>query len=235
MGVSFAIPIEVAMNAVEQLKGKGYVARGLLGVGIQEVTRQLARSMGLPRPGGALITNFSPDSAAEKAGVQVGDVITAFNGTEIARSADLPPLVGATPPGTRAKLTLYRDGKSLDLNVTVGELPRDATRQAAASNPDAAAGNSLGLVMSDLTAEQRNELELDPGEGVLLQRIVGSAGTRAGLQVGDVVLMVGRAKVGSAAAFNNAVKETRDGEPVMLLVRREGQTQFVAVTPTVPD
>jgi serine protease Do len=231
MGVSFAIPIEVAMNSVEQLKGKGYVSRGLLGVGIQEVTRQVAQSLGLPRPGGALVNNFSPDSAAEKAGVRLGDVITAFNGREIARSADLPPLVGATAPGSRATLTVFRDGKALDLKVTVGELPRDPQRQAAASNPDAAAGNPLGLVMTDLTAEQRAELELDGDEGVLLQRIVGAPGQRAGLQAGDVVLMVGRVKVGSAAAFNAAVKAVKAGEPVMLLIRREGQSQFVTVSP----
>jgi serine protease Do len=231
MGVSFAIPIETAMSAVQQLKGKGYVARGLLGVNIQEVTRELARSIKLPRPGGALVFGFAEDSAAKKGGLQLGDVILAFNGREIARSGDLPPLVGATAPGSRATLTVFRDGKQIDVPVTVGELPRTLAATAAKADADAAAGNQLGLVVQDLDAEQRKALELDPAQGVLITRVVGAPGRRAGLQAGDVVLMVGRTAVATAAEFNAAVKSATPGEPVMLLVRREDQTQFVAVTP----
>jgi serine protease Do len=231
MGVSFAIPIEVAMSAVQQLKGKGYVSRGLLGVNIQEVTRDLARSMNLPRPGGALVFGFAPDSAAKKGGIQLGDVILSFNGREIARSSDLPPLVGATAPGERVVLGIYRNGKTIEVPVTIGELPRDTARQAAAADADAAAGNPLGLVVGDIDDNVRNELGLEADEGVLISRLVGSAGERAGLRPGDVVLMVGQTRVGSAAAFNQAVKGARPGVPVMLLVRRGEQTQFVAVTP----
>jgi serine protease Do len=234
MGVSFAIPIETAMSAVQQLKGKGYVARGLLGVNIQEVTRELARSIKLPRPGGALVFGFSDDSAAQKAGVQLGDVILAFNGREIARSGDLPPLVGAAAPGSRATLTVYRDGKQLELPVTIGELPRDVAARGATGDADAAAGNALGLVVQDLAPEQRKALELEPTQGVVISRVVGAPGRRAGLQAGDIVLMVGRTSVGTAAEFNAAVKSAAPGEPVMLLVRREDQTQFVAVTPPAP-
>lgn len=235
MGVSFAIPIEVAMNSVQQLKSKGYVSRGLLGVNIQEVTRDLARSMKLPRPGGALVTGFSDDSAARKGGVQVGDVIQSFNGREIARSGDLPPLVGATAPGERVKLGVFRNGKTLEVPVTIGELPRDPARTAATGDADAAAGNALGLVVEDIDASAREALGLDAGEGVVISRIVGSAGSRAGLRAGDVVLMVSQTRVGSAAAFNEAVKGAQPGQPVMLLVRRGEQTQFVAVTPPAAD
>ena len=231
MGVSFAIPIETAMSAVQQLKGKGYVARGLLGVNIQEVTRELARSMKLPRPGGALVFGFAGDSAAKKGGIQLGDVILAFNGREIARSGDLPPLVGAAAPGSRATLTVFRDGKQVDVPVTIGELPRNVAAAATKADADAAAGNQLGLVVQDLDPEQRKALELDPAQGVVISRVVGAPGRRAGLQAGDVVLMVGRTAVGTAAEFNAAVKSAAPGEPVMLLVRREDQTQFVAVTP----
>jgi serine protease Do len=235
MGVSFAIPIEVAMNSVQQLKSKGYVSRGLLGVNIQEVTREAARGLKLPRPGGALVNGFSEDSAARKGGIRLGDVILSFNGREIARSGDLPPLVGATAPGTRVRLGVFRDGKEIEVPVTIGELPRDPARQAATGDADAAAGNALGLVVEDLSAEQREGLELEAGEGVAIVRIVGSAATRAGLRPGDIVLMVGQTRVGTSAAFNAALAEATPGEPVMLLVRRGEQTQFVAVTPPKGD
>ncbi|MCB1624589.1 MAG: Do family serine endopeptidase, partial [Pseudomonadales bacterium] len=130
MGVSFAIPIDVAMRSAEQLKEKGYVARGLLGVNIQEVTRDMVKSLGLAKPGGALVSGFSEDSAAKKAGVALQDVITAFDGKEVRSSADLPPMVGALPPGTKARLTVNRAGKTRDIVVTLGELPRDATAAA---------------------------------------------------------------------------------------------------------
>jgi serine protease Do len=235
MGVSFAIPIEVAMNSVQQLKSKGYVSRGLLGVNIQEVTREAARGLKLPRPGGALVNGFSEDSAARKGGIKLGDVILSFNGREIARSGDLPPLVGATAPGTRVRLGVFRDGKEIEVPVTIGELPRDPARQAATGDADAAAGNALGLVVENLSAEQREGLGLEAGEGVAIVRIVGSAATRAGLRPGDVVLMVGQTRVGTTAAFNTALADATPGEPVMLLVRRGEQTQFVAVTPPKPD
>jgi serine protease Do len=235
MGVSFAIPIEVAMNSVQQLKSKGYVSRGLLGVNIQEVTREAARGLKLPRPGGALVNGFSPDSAAEKAGIKVGDVILTFDGREIARSGDLPPMVGAKAPGSRVTVEVFRDGKTVPVTITIGELPRDAARQASTGDADAAAGNALGLVVEDIDAAAREALGLEAGEGVVIARIVGSAGNRAGLQVGDVVLMVGQTRVGSVTSFNNALKGAVPGEPVMLLVRRGEQTQFVAVTPPAAD
>ncbi len=234
MGVSFAIPIEVAMDAVEQLKAQGYVSRGLLGVNIQEVTRADAEALGLPRPGGALVTGFARDSAAQKAGVQRGDVITAFNGSEIARSGELPPLVGATRPGTRVTLRVFRDGRSLDIPVTIGEVPREMAA-AAGGRPDAgaAAGNPLGIVVEDLRADQREALGLPADEGVVVARIVGSAAQRAGLAHGDVILMVGRKAVGSAAAFNSALEDAAPGQAVMLLVRRGEASQFITIT--VPE
>lgn len=232
MGVSFAIPIEVAMDVVEQLKDKGFVSRGLLGVQIQEVSREAAQVLGLPRPGGALVGGFSPDSVAEKAGIQRGDVILKFGETTINRSSDLPPAVGATRPGTQVDVTVFREGRERRIPVTVGELPRDQTaqnrRDGERSNVPA---NPLGLDVEDLTAEQREPLGLKAGEGVLITHIRGIAGRRAGLSEGDIVLMVGRSAVGTAKAFNDAVKNAKPGEPVMLLIRRGEATQFVTVTP----
>ncbi|MEZ5455212.1 MAG: Do family serine endopeptidase [Lysobacteraceae bacterium] len=125
MGVSFAIPIQVAMNSADQLKEKGFVARGLLGVTIQDVARDAAAGLGLEKPGGALVNGFSPNSAAEKAGVEIGDVILKFDGLEIGRSSELPPLVGAAKPGSKVTLSVFRDGRTRDIDVVIGELPRD--------------------------------------------------------------------------------------------------------------
>ncbi len=235
MGVSFAIPIEVAMNAVEQLKSKGRVSRGLLGVNIQDVTREMVQTLGLPKPGGALVSGFAEESAAREAGIEIGDVILAFNGSEIARSSDLPPLVGATAPGTKVKVRVFRDGREREITVTVGELPADATAAAAGGSEAAAGGTALGLAVEALTSEQREQLGLDEGQGVLVRRVTGMAARRAGLQPGDVVLMVGRTEVGSPSAFREAVEASPEGQAVMLLVRRGDATQFITVSPRSAD
>jgi serine protease Do len=172
------------------------------------------------------------DSVAEKAGIQRGDVILKFGDSEINRSSDLPPAVGATRPGTKVDVTVFRDGRERRIPVTVGELPRDQTAEArSGSERSSQPANPLGLDVEDLTAEQREQLGLKTGEGVLVKGIRGIAGRRAGISEGDIVLMVGRTAVGSANAFNEAVKDAKPGEPVMLLIRRGEATQFVTVTP----
>ena len=230
MGVSFAIPIDVAMRSAEQLKSKGYVARGLLGVNIQDVGRDAARALGLDRVGGALVSGFNEGSAAKQAGLQLQDVIVAFNGSEIRSSADLPPLVGALPPGAKARLTVKREGKTLDFVVTLGELPRDTDAATAQSGGDPEQANVLGLEVVDLTAEQREALELESG-GVVVTRVLGTAAQRAGLRAGDVLLMLGRTQIEGAEQFEQAAAEAQPGEPVMLLVRRGDATQFITVVP----
>jgi serine protease Do len=232
MGVSFAIPIDIAMNAVEQIKTSGRVSRGMIGVQIQNVDREQAKALALPRIGGALVNKVTPGSGADKAGVQVGDVILGFAGREIVLSADLPPLVGSTRPGTRADLTIWRDGKTLTLPVTVSELPVDGSSLAGprGGSPEAVAGNPLGIVAENVGAEQRKQLGIAGDEGIVVTHITGTIARRAGLAPGDVILMVGRKPVKSVSDFNAMVKAAKPGDSIMLLVRRDEQTQFLALT-----
>ena len=228
VGISFAIPINIAMNTVDQLKATGHVARGMIGVQIQNVDRALAQSLNLPRSGGALVNKINPGSSAEKADVRVGDVILAFNEREIEQSSDLPPLVGSTKPGTTAQLKVFRDGKTLTVPVMVGELPQDkATLASLRTGAEARASNPLGVVVEDLNAEQRKQLGLKE-QGVVITDLKGAA-RRTALQAGDVVLMVGRRSVKTSGDFNESLKDVKPGDSVMLLVRRDEATQFVAV------
>ncbi|HET7925623.1 MAG TPA: DegQ family serine endoprotease [Rhodanobacteraceae bacterium] len=230
MGVSFAIPIDIALNAVDQIKTTGHVSRGMIGVTIQNVTREDAKALNLPRIGGALVNKITPGSSADKAGVQVGDVIISFAGREIATSADLPPLVGSTKPGTKADLVVNREGKDLTLPLTVGELPAEKAVQASLGNNESTSpANALGVIVDDITADQRKQIGLDTQDGVVVTKITGAAARRAALEPGDVILMVGRKPVKSVGEFNAAVKGVKPGDSVMLLVRREDATSFIAV------
>ena len=154
-------------------------------------------------------------------------MILAFNGSDVVSSSDLPPLVGLTAPGTKADLSVFRDGKTLSIPVTIAELPQDP-RATASATPKAAAVNALGIAVEDLTAEQRQQLSLKD-EGVVVTRISGAAARRAALQAGDVILMVGRKSIKSAADFTAAAKELKVGDSVMLLVRRNDVTSFIAI------
>jgi serine protease Do len=234
MGLSFAVPIEVARNVADQLRDQGVVSRGLLGVGIQDVNRDFARTLGLERPRGALVSNLTPGGAAEKAGIKVQDVILSFNGRDIMRSSDLPPLVGATPPGTRSKVEVFRDGKRRTIEVVVGELPKDTATASRRAPGEEQPANILGLRVEPLSAEQRERLGLKADEGVLVGAVSGAA-QRAGVQPGDVILMVGREAVSSVDQFNRATAEVKVGDSVMLLVRRGDQTSFFAVSPRRGD
>ena len=235
MGVSFAIPIATAMNSVTQLQATGKVRRGVLGVRIQEVTSAIAQAMGLPRTGGALVADVEPGSAAARAGIKVGDLITAFDGTQIDSSSDLPPLVGSLPPGSHAKLNLQRNGKPLELSVVLDNLA-DSTAAAnllpAVEKEHAATGaEHLGLAVQDITSEQRKKLKLEAGQGVLVTNVSNDVAQRSGVQEGDVILRMGDRAISSVADFTSAAKQVKPGASVMLLLRRGDQTQFVALGP----
>lgn len=241
MGVSFAIPIDIAMSAVQQLKTSGKVSYGMLGVRMQEINSDIAKGLDLPDTRGALVAEVTPGSGAEKAGIQSGDVITAFNGQRIESREQLPPLVGALPPGTRASVTVLRNGEKRDIPVMLSALDGATTGSGSDPVPARSSGspspssNPLGIVGQDLDADDRRQLGLESGEGVGISRVEGLAARSAGLRPGDVILAVGRNKVASASALNQQLRSVKEGQTVMLLVRRGQATQYVAVVPRMDE
>ena len=236
MGVSFAIPIDLAMNAVRQLKQSGKVQYGMIGVGLQPITSDLADAMGLADTRGALVRSVTAGSPGEKAGLRAGDVIRSVDGRAITRSSELPPIIGAMAPGTRVALGVIRDGKLRDFDVVLAPLDEEllagpsAGGRSAPAAPGAAqaSSNALGLVAQPLDARRRQALGIEPDEGVAIVAL-GEEARRAGLSRGDVVLQVGRTPVGSPEALDRALAGVKKGDTVMLLVNRGGNSQFVAV------
>ena len=212
-GVSFAIPIDVAMEVADQLKRGGKISRGWLGVVIQEVTADLAESFGLDRPRGALIAQVQADGPAAKAGLQAADVILTFDGKLVEDSGDLPRMVGMAKPGTKIPLQVWRRGKSQTVLVELGELPGEETL-AGKSGKTYSQG---GLALSELTADQRRELRID--HGLLVEEVTGDA-ARAGIRVGDVILAVNNGKVATVEAFRKAIATVPKGKSAAILVRR---------------
>ena len=228
MGLSFAIPIELAMNVADQLRRTGHVSRGYLGVLIQDVDRDLAESFGLRQPHGALVTQVMKDTPAEAAGLQTGDIIIRYNGQYIDHSSDLPPLVGSSPVGKKAELEIMRNGEKRTIGVTIAQLPEGeeaAVGQAPRDvNPDLV--KKLGLVVHDLTPEARKKSRLAEG-GALVTRVVEGPAREAGLQPGDVIRMFDRKKVKNAAHLKQLVKQAKG--TVAVLILREGQPLFIAL------
>jgi serine protease Do len=231
-GVSFSIPIDVAMNAVQQIKRGGYVTRGQLGVTVQALSDDIVKGLKLDSNNGAIVHDVSPGSGAEKAGLRQGDIILSFNGKPISQSADLPPLVGMTKPGSKAAVEILRNGKKQIVQVTVGAAPRDGKAQLA--NPETpserTSQSALGMSVQEPDADTRQQMGLKAGEGVEIGEITGPAAASAGLQQGDVILMVGQQKIGSVAAFRAATQGAKPGDTLLLLVRRGDQSNFIGLT-----
>lgn len=219
-GVSFAIPIDVAMEVAEQLKSGGKVSRGWLGVVIQEVTADLAESFGLDRPRGALIAQVQADSPAARAGLQAADVILVFNGKPVENSGDLPRMVGMAKPGAKIPLQVWRRGKAQELLVVLGELPGEE-QLAGKSSKTYSRG---GLALSELTADQRRELKID--HGLLVEEVTGDA-ARAGIRVGDVILAVNNGKMATVEAFHKAIGAVPKGRSAAILVRRGDGSLYI--------
>ena len=229
MGVSFAIPIDVAMDVVSQIKQKGYVSRGWLGVLIQDVTRELAESFGMKRPSGALVAKVLKDGPAAKAGIKVGDIITEFNGKRIDYSSDLPPMVGHAPVGEDSTVVVLRDGKTKTLKVRIEELPKEEQLASQNGQPDKTSDNRLNVTVADLTADQRKELGLDKQNGVMVQQVEAGAAYDAGIRRGDVLLKLNNMDVENIAQFRKLVKELPAGKSVPVLIQRRDGPMFLAL------
>ena len=230
MGLSFAIPIEVAMDVAKQLRTSGKVSRGWLGVLIQDVTGELAESFNMDRPQGALIARVLPDSPAEKAGLQVGDVILAYNGSELQSSSELPPLVGASNVDQPAELLILRAGKEIKRKVDIGELPAEDAISLSGDYPKPQVKeNRLGMAVSELTPEQRKELDAPAVKGVIVESVTGQAAREAGIQQGDVILMLNNQEITSVAQFNQMVQDLPAGKTVAVLVHRATGPIFLAL------
>ncbi len=225
MGVSFAIPIEVAMDVVEQLKSSGRVQRGWLGVMIQEVTRDLAESFGMDKPQGALVARIFPASPAEEGGIEVGDVVLEFNNTAVFTSSGLPPIVGQTRVGQEVPVKVLRDGKAKYLTVRVGELPDDGVTLAQQVQPER---NRLGVSVAELDSDAREMAQVDHGVQITGVAENGPAAL-VGIQSGDIVLMIDGKKVTNTSEFAKLVKALPAGKSIPVLVHRGTGAEFLAL------
>lgn len=224
MGLSFAIPINVAMEVVSQLKQDGHVSRGWLGVVIQEVDKELAESFGLKKAQGALVSQVVPNGPAAAAGIQPGDIISAFNGKEVVTSADLPHLVGRTKVGDKVNLDIVRQGKAKTLKVQIGLLPDDNAAAVPASNNGQSHKNRLGIDVSDINTEQQQQWDV---QGVLVTAVGQGAGANAGLVSGDVITMIYGENISSVKDFENIVAKLPAGRSVPMRIIRRGAAMFI--------
>ena len=222
MGLSFAIPINVAMQVVEQLKSQGYVTHGWLGVTIQPVSQDLAEAFNLDRPRGTVVADVMKDSPAEKAGLKTGDIILSYDGKEIENSSDLPPLVGSTAVGTKVKMELLRDGKKKQLVATIEALPDKLARAPSAPEKTTA----LNITVADLTDQQRHELG---DRGVLVQQVGPGAAAKAGVRPGDILLRLGNQDITNVAQLAELVNSLPQDKPIPLLVQRNNSALFLAI------
>lgn len=231
MGLSFSIPIDVAMDVVNQLRTTGKVTRGRIGVSIQEVTRELADSFGLPKIAGALISAVEKGGPADKAGVRPSDVILKFDGKTVNSSADLPRIVAATKPGNKVAVQLWRKGSTLDVSLVVAEIREEGGEAAPRGSRSGGESTSesetrLGLVVSELNEQQKAELQVEGG--LVVEDMKGPA-ARSQLQRGDVILGIGNIEIHNFEQFNEVLKKVPKGRNIALLVRRSEGTVYVPI------
>ncbi|WP_165671461.1 DegQ family serine endoprotease [Metapseudomonas otitidis] len=226
MGLSFAIPIDVAMSVADQLKASGKVNRGWLGVVIQEVNKDLAESFGLDKPAGALVAQVLESGPAAKGGLQVGDVILSMNGQPIVMSADLPHLVGALKPGTKIDLGIVRDGNRKNLSLSIGALPEDGQELAAGESSGAErSSNRLGVLVAGLSGEQQKALDIKGG--VVIREIQEGPAALMGLRPGDVITHLNNQAIDSVQTFAKVAKELPKNRSVSMRVLRQGRASFI--------
>lgn len=227
MGLSFAIPIELAMDVADQLRTTGHVSRGYLGVLIQDVTRELAESFGLNHPKGALVSQVMPDSPAAKAGVKEGDIILSYNGHDLLNSSQLPPLVGASTVNGKAELVILRNREEITLQVALAELPVEQAQ--AEAEPTKPAQGKLGMVVSDLADQDRKRLGLEEATGVLVRQVGPGPAKAAGIRPGDVLVMLAGHQIPNIKAYAKVLDELPDDKTVAVLIHRRSGPMFLAL------
>ncbi len=228
MGLSFSIPINVAMNVVKQIKRDGHVTRGWLGVLIQEVNRELAESFGMDTPRGAAVLQVIDDSPADKAGFKVGDVIVKFADKEIYRSSDLPLAVGTTDIGKTIKVKIIREGSDKSLRVKIAELPDQDELADSGRTIKKDKTNKLGITVIDITRAQREQFGMDK-RGVLVKRVAEGPARDAGLRVGDILLKLNYKDINSVKTFNAVLKKLPGNKSVPVLIQRKKSPIFLAI------
>ncbi len=231
MGLSFAIPIEMAVDVANQIKETGHVSRGWLGVLIQEVTRELAESFGMKNPHGALVAKVLDQSPAKAAGLQVGDVIVEFNGKKVLRSSSLPPLVGRSAVGKDANVTIIRNKARQNIKVNIAELPTSITQAAyTPENDKPRQSSALGMSVNPLSESARKKLKINSGVQVIDVEATGAA-RDAGIQKGDIITMIDNQEISSIDQFEDVTDDLKAGKSVALLVQRRSGPVFLAIRP----
>jgi serine protease Do len=233
MGISFAIPMDEAVRVSDQLRSAGRVSRGRIGVQIDQVSKDVAESIGLGKPIGAMVRGVEAGGPAEKAGVEAGDIITRFDGKVIDKSSDLPRIVGSTKPGNRSTITVFRRGSYKDLNVTVAEVEADRPVAAKGAGREdkpkgSVAGQAFGLTVAEITDAQKKELAVKGGVRV---EAALDAAARAGLRDGDIILQIGNSAVLNVKEFEVAIGKHDKSKPLNVLFRRGDWTQYAVIRP----
>ena len=232
MGISFAIPMDEAIRVSDQLRVSGRVTRGRIGVQIGQVSKDVAESIGLGKPQGALVTGVETGSPADKAGVEAGDIITRFDGKTIEKVADLPRLVGNTKPGSKSTVTVFRRGASRDLSITIAEIEPEKPAVKASTREEkpkaSAAGQQVGLMVAEVTDAQKKELKV---KGGVLVAAATDAAAKAGLREGDVILSIANTEVSGVKEFESVLAKADKGKPINVLYRRGEWAQYALIRP----
>ena len=232
MGISFSIPMDEAVRVSEQLRATGRVTRGRIGVQIDQVSKEVAESIGLGKPRGALVRAVETGAPAERAGVEAGDIIIQFDGNPVDKSSDLPRMVGNTKPGTKSTLTVFRRGSTKNLTVVIAEIDAEKPIKKAADKPaqskDSAAAQTLGLMVSDLTEAVKKEMDIKAGVRV---NAVADAAARAGLREGDVIMAVANVSVGNVKELEAVLLKQDKTKPINILFRRGEWAQYTVIRP----
>ena len=227
IGIGFAVPINLAKNVVEQLKEKGKVVRGWLGVSIQTVTPELAESFGLDDKKGALVGGVTKNSPADKGGIKNGDIITAFDGKEIDEMNELPLLVAQTPVGKKVNVTIFRNGTTITKKVLLGELEEEKTFAAA----DSTSTENLGMDVSDITQSLARRYSISGNKGVVITYVEGgSPAATAGLKEGDVIVEVNRTPVEDKKQYLEVLEDAKEGDRILFWITRDRNSMFLVLT-----